>query len=372
MIAADGKRIKNVCARLKPTRGYSGALLGAKALVALNLRSGLAVAMSDSLDGLTNDVPLVGDLLGQVREVIPRPVLSVWDRQFDDAATFRRLTERPGDSFVVRARKGDAIFTVESSVESVDGQGRRVIDEIGVLCRSKNKSYKDGKAKQPLRLRRVTLVRSAGQPQPARKPAGKKGGKAGKRNRQHEKELEDVILMTDLLDREKFSALDLLALYLRRWHIETVFQQVTETFSLEHLIGCRPKAVLFQFAFCLLLYNLVQVIKAYVADDGQVLASTISTFHLFQSMRKQLVAWAHYSDGEPGGEPGSGELPRAGRDAAAMRLRLGELLKGAWNRSYTKAPDKRPRGQPKARQRLHGDHTSVQRLLERKAKVFAK
>jgi hypothetical protein len=331
VIAGDGKKIKNVSARLKPTRGYTGALLGAKALVALNLRSGLAVAMSDSLDGLTNDVPLVPELMEQVRSVIARPILSVWDRQFDDSRTFGRLTERAGDSFLVRIRKGDAIFTVESTIETRDAKGRRVLDEIGVLSRSKKKG------KQVMHLRRVTLVRAG-------------------------EDEEDIILMTDLLGRDKFSAADLLELYRHRWHIEQVFQQVTETFALEHLIGSSPKAVLLQLSFCLLLYNLVQLVKAYVAEDGGVLTSVVSTFYLFQNMRKELVAWAHYSDGE---------WPRTARDAEAMRKRLGELTAGLWNpRAYTKAADKKPRGKPKPKRRLHGDHTSVHRLLEGTAKVI--
>ena len=59
VLACDGKKIKNAAKRLKPTRGYGGRLLGAKALVAMDLRNGMAVAMSDSLDGMVNDVPLV-------------------------------------------------------------------------------------------------------------------------------------------------------------------------------------------------------------------------------------------------------------------------------------------------------------------------
>ena len=86
-VVIDGKKIKRAAARLKPTRGYSGSLLGAKALVAMDTRSGLALAMSDSLDGEANDVPLLGELLPQVREVISRPILWMADRQFCDAGT---------------------------------------------------------------------------------------------------------------------------------------------------------------------------------------------------------------------------------------------------------------------------------------------
>ena len=331
VVAGDGKKIKKAAGRLKPTRGYSGGLLGAKALVALNLRNGLAIAMSDSLDGLTNDVPLVPELMQQLYQVIAGPLLSVWDRQFEDIRTFGHLAQRPGDAFVVRMRKGDAIYTVESCVESRDEQGRRVLDEIVVLSRGKNKP------KEAMRLRRVTLVRQGE---------------------------EDIVLVSNLLDRHKYSAADLLSLYRFRWNIEQVFQQVTETFSLEHLIGCMPRAVLMQFAFCLLLYNLVQVIKAYLAEDGGVLATVVSTFYLFNDMRRELTAWAYHT---------SGVWPHMHRDASAMRKRLSELMRGVWNPiAYTKAADKKPRGKPKTKIQLHGGHSSVQRLLEGRARVIAK
>ena len=326
VVVGDGKKVKNAAKRLKPTRGFAGKLLGAKALVALDLRSGLAVAMNDSLDGMANDVPLVPGLMGQLRALIAdRPILSVWDRQFDDVGTMRHLSARPGDAFVVRVKQAHARFAVESSVESVDGQGRRVLDEVGVL----------GKGKRTMRVRRVTLCR--------------REAAAGE---------EDVVLLSNLLDRAAYPAGDLLALYKERWGIERVFQQVTETFALSHLIGSSPKAVLLQFAFCLLLYDLMQVVRAYVARDGRVLASAVSMSYLFADVRDELTAWAYHTDGT---------WPRARRDADGMRDRLRALLRGSWDPvAYTKAADKKPRPKPPPKLRLHGGHTSVQRLLEGK------
>ena len=333
VVAADGKKIKNAAKRLKPTRGFSGKLIGAKALVALDLRRGMAVAMSDSLDGLANDVPLVPALMGQLRDQVypARPVLSVWDRQFDDVRTLLRLSEREGDAFVVRLKQKDHLFAVESAVRTTDAHGRAVPDEVGVLG-------KPGVPGKSMRVRRITLARTG------------------------EGE-EDVVLLTNLLDRDAFPAADLLELYRLRWGIEQVFQQVTETFPLEHLIGSGPRAVLFQFAYCLLLYNLVQLIKAYVADDGKVLAGVVSTFYLFHDIRRELTAWAYHT---------GGTWPRRRRDAAQMRHRLRELLRGSWDPiAYAKASDKRPRKKPPPPKRLHGGHSSVQRVLEGRAKVMA-
>lgn len=164
VIVGDGKKIKNAAKRLKPTRGFDGSLIGAKALVALNAHSGLAVAMSDSLDGMTNDVPLVPALMEQLRQIFSRPILSVWDRQFDDVRTLGHLSFRDGDSFVVRMKQTHT-FVVESAVKTTDEQGRQVLDEIGLL----------GKGRAAVRIRRITLFRPG--------------------------EEEDVVLLTNLLDR---------------------------------------------------------------------------------------------------------------------------------------------------------------------------
>jgi hypothetical protein len=327
VLVGDGKKIRNATKRLKPTRPYSGKLLGAKALVAMDIRSGMAVAMSDSIDGMTNDVPLVPELMSQLREIVAGPILSIWDRQFDDSRTLCRLSERPGDAFIVRMKKNHR-FAAESSVETRDEQGRRVLDEIGIL----------GRRKAAMRVRQITLFRQ-------------------------EQGEEDVILLTNLQDRLKHGAHAVLQLYKMRWGIEQVFQQITETFSLSHLIGCSPKAILFQFSYCLLLYNLMQMIKVYVAEDGGVQACAVSMYYLFDDVRKELEAWAYHTDGS---------WPRVQRDQAAMVQRLRTLLKGSWRAvKYTKASDSKPRGQPKPKLRLHGGHSSVQRALEGRAKLWS-
>ena len=327
-VVADGKTIKNVAKRLKPTRGYIGKLVGAKALVAMDLRSGLVRAMSDTLDGMANEVPLVPALMPQLHQAFASPILSVWDRQFDDVATMRLLCQRSGDAFVVRAKHKNIEFTAESTVESPDEMGRLVRDEIGVL----------GSGDKAMRLRRITLFRDAA---------------AGE---------DDVVLLSNLLDRDRFAAADLLALYKQRWGIEKVFQQVTETFALQNLIGSQPKAVLLQFAFCLLLYNVMQVIKTYVAQDGNVKPNIVSMHYLFDDVRTELRAWAYHGDGH---------WPQSGRDAATLRERLETLLSGTWNAvRYTKASDKGVRPPPdQKRQWLSGGYTSVQRALEGRAKI---
>jgi hypothetical protein len=327
LVIGDGKKIKDAAKRLAPTRGFSGKLIGAKALVAVDARTGLALAMSDSLDGMANDVPLVPELMEQLHQIIAQPICSVWDRQFDDVRTLRRLCVRPGDAFVVRVKQEHKVLK-KSSKETRDGQGRRVIDEIITM----------GQDKQAMELRRITLERPG--------------------------EEDDVVVLTNLLDGAAYPAADLLELYKARWGIEQVFQQVTETFALTNLIGSQPKAVLLQFSYCLLLYNVMQVIKAYVAEDGAVVASAVSMYYLFDHTRQELVAWAYHTDGS---------WPRAHRNTRQMAARLRELLHDVWDPIlFTKAADKKPRGKPKKKLQLKGGHTSVLRALDGRAVVVTK
>jgi Transposase DDE domain len=328
VIAGDGKAIKKAAKRLAPTRGFVGRLLGAKALVGINLRNGMAIAMSDSLDGMSNDVPLVPLLMPQLYEVVgQRPILSVWDRQFDHLSTLAHLSQRQQDRFVVRLSRCQTPFVVESSVKTRDAQGRGVLDEVGVF----------GRDKKAIRVRRITLFRQESEGE------------------------EDVTLLSNLLDRRQYAASDLLELYRHRWDIEQVFQQVTETFGLSRLIGSAPQAVLLQFAFCLLLYNLMQVIKAYVAEDGQVLASMVSMYYLFDDVRTELTAWAYHTDGQ---------WPRTRRTAGQLIRHVRSLLKGSWDPiRYRKQPDKKPRPKPGPKRWLRGGHSSVQRVLEGRAKA---
>jgi hypothetical protein len=101
LIVLDGKTIKRVAKRLKLLRGVRGGLLGGKALVALELHSGLAVAFAAHPDGEVNDARLVPELLPAVRQRLPGPRLWLGDRQFCDLEQTGRFTAEE-DHFLVR------------------------------------------------------------------------------------------------------------------------------------------------------------------------------------------------------------------------------------------------------------------------------
>jgi len=317
----DGKKLKKAAKRLKACRGYGGKLLAAKVLVAMNARSGLAVAMSSALDGEANDVPLVPGLLPQARACGDKPILWVVDRQFGDLKTVRKLTGRR-DHFLARIRSGPR-FTADPSrpcTSGTDKKGRRYVDECGWLGGAANKDR--------LYVRRITLDLDDG---------------------------EQLVLISDLTDADAFAAEDLLEIYRGRWNIEELFQQVSEVFELRRLIGCTPQAGIFQAAFCLLMYNLVQTIRAYAARDGGVKRQEVSTHNLFYDVKRELICWTYLE----------APLTRSPvRDAPSMRRHLGRLLAGVWCETWLKAADKKPRKKKPPERALHGGHTSVWRLLQ--------
>jgi hypothetical protein len=324
VVVFDGKAIKRVAKRLKPLRGVPGGLLGGRALVALDLGQGLVVAMQAHADGDANEVRFVGEVLPLVRQRVPGPRLLMGDASFCDLTNPARFTAEPGDHFLVRYHPKVPFFpdAERPPRPGTDRHGRSYSEQGGWLGSPKKR--------RRLYVRVLTLQRPG------------------------EKE---VILVTDLLDAEAYPAEDLLDLYLMRWGIERVFQQVTEVFGLQGLIGSTPEGTVFQFAFCLLLYNLIQLVRALVAGTEQRARETISTENLFDDVRRELIAWNVLFD--PVTTVG---YFQGSWTAAGVKKRLQILLSTVWTDRWIKASApkrKRPGTVPRAR--IHG---SVYRILQ--------
>ena len=325
VIVLDGKKIKRLAKRLKPLRGVGGSLLGGKALVALKVRRGLAIAMACSLDGEANDAPLVPALLPPVRARVSGAILWVADRQFCDLKIPWQMQEG-ADAFLIRYTRKMVFEPDAQRPESSgkDGQGRVVREEWGWL----------GSAEDPRRLyvRRVTLTRPG--------------------------EDDDVILVTSLLDGTAIPAADLLALYLQRWQIERVFQQITEVFQLQHLIGSSPQAAVFQCGLCLLLYNLLQTLRAYVAHGPDSSPADLSTELLCRDLTRQMISWT-----DLGSAVEWLEYAAAPQPPEVVRLRLAALLRDLPRARWKKAPPKK-RWRPPAPTPIPGGHSSAWKLLQ--------
>ncbi len=324
VVVLDGKKVKRAAKRLKPLRGVQGKPLGGKVLVAMSLASGLAVAMNADPDGEVNDCPLVPGLLPQVRSRLEGRRLWVADRQFGDLVQPRRFAAAE-DAFLVRYHP-KAGFYPDPSVparEGVEVRARRYREEWGWLGAARNK--------QRLYVRRITLFRP---------------------------DEEDVLVLTNLLDADAYPASDLLETYLMRWGIERMFQKVTEVFQLQSLIGSSPQAAVFQCAFCLVLYNLIQVVRALLAESQHRPPETISSENLFYDVQRELTALSVL-----GNRTAVVEFFAPPRTGSAVAERLRTLLTPTWTDRWIKAPTNKRRRKTKLRP-VPGGHTSVFRILE--------
>lgn len=335
----DGKVTKRIAKRLKLLRPLAGGVLGGKGLVAVNTHTGLVTALAASADGHANDASLVPGLVKQVRPVVDADTEILWlaDSQFADLTQPYRLMG-PGfasggkhDHFLIRY-SARTTFTADAQAalvrggaarEGTDAEGRTWRQEWGWLGRP-------GSTKR-LYVRRITLLRPSAQA---------------------------VTVITDLLDPEAYPAADLLEAYRLRVRIEGVFQKITEVFSLKRLICCKPKGTVFQLSFCLLLYNLIQVVRSHVAAGQKMAAAAVSAEMLYLDVHKQLTAVVAVVQSVEA----LGQLVPLGLTAGQTQRRLRALLAGMWKPIWRKTGNKKPRPHPN-KSRARG-HSAVQRILD--------
>jgi Transposase DDE domain len=325
VVVGDGKTLKRVAKRLLPARGAAGKVYGGKLLVAFLPSQGVAVAMAADPDGERNECRLVPQVVEQTRHVVNGPRLWVLDRQFCDLVQTARCSEE-GDHFLIRYHKKVQFWPVPAQPATVtqDAQGRCITEEWGWLGAEANRSRRF--------VRRLTLTRPGE---------------------------EAIILVTDLLDAGRTPAADLLTVYLARWGIERVFQQITEVFALRRLIGSTPQATVFQAAFCLLLYNMVQVMRGYIAlaQPQPCRAEDVSAEQLFYDVQRELTAVRVLVP-----PPMMVAAYTEARSQEELCQHLHGLLDSVWTPRWRKAVNTKPR--PKAaKAKQSGAHTSIHRLL---------
>jgi hypothetical protein len=325
ILVHDGKTIKHVEKRLKALRNRHGKFLGGKLVVTKSLTTGMVVAMGACEDGESGETLLLPDVLEQSRRAVPGPRLHVADRQYCDLTQTQRFTET-GDHFLIRWHRKTKFFRDETwePLTGVDRRGRQYTEDWGWIGRPSDKRRR--------RVRRIRL---------------------------HLDGEDDLILVTDLDDPAEHPADDLLEVYLQRWGIEKTFQQVSEVFHLGRLIGTTPRATVFQSAICFLLYNMIQVIRAFVAEGRAVSAGSISTQNLFGDVHRQLIAWTEMITPEQ-----TVELMHTTWTVSQVRRRLRQLLHRRWSERWIKSPSnthKTPRPHRTAYPR--GGHGSVYRIL---------
>jgi hypothetical protein len=323
VIVIDGKTIKGLQKRLKPLRGVGGGAVGGKALVALHLRSGLVVGLRTALDGNANEVLLTPDVLADVRIGSDRRHLWIGDRANSYVEQVSRLGAG-ADEFLVR-RRADISFEPDPAHADGDGldfDGRGYRETWGWLSRHKQP--------RAVYVRHISMTLESD---------------------------EELCLITSLLDAQAYPAAELLALYRQRWQIERVFQELTQVFGLKPLIGSSPQASIFQFAFCLLLYNTLQIVRAVLAQQQDQPPAEVSCSKLLRDVRRQLAAWMLVI----GPQLTLHELP-LGMTKASLQTWLAQRLHTAWQPYWRKGPLQKRNTHPPPRG--PGKHVSAQRLID--------
>jgi hypothetical protein len=330
VLGFDGKKLKYVAKRLQPLRGLQGSIYGGKLLTVQNLATQHVVGVEACADGATGDTLLVPAVVERVRAILDdQPRLWVGDRAFCDYQLLGLLAA-DRDHFVVRYNTSCG-FHPDTTVPPRRGEDdvkRPYREEWGWL----------GKPKNPHRIRVRMITITSAQDDP-------------------------LVFVTSLEDADRYPAAELLTLYRSRWEIETMFQQVVQTFDLRHLIGGTPQATVFQAMLCLLLYNMTLMIRDHVAVAADREPETVSLKLLFDDMVRELTGWVQVIDVDA-----SLELLRATRlrKPEDLRRHLHETLAEAWTDRWVKAPTrKRP---PKAPPRAYicGGHSSVDKILKGK------
>jgi hypothetical protein len=137
-----------------------------------------------------------------------------------------------------------------------------------------------------------------------------------------------------------------------------MFQRVTEVFDLRHLIGSTPQATVFQAAFCILLSNVIQAIRNYVAETQGCKPEEVSTQLLFEDVVEELTAW-HKFLSVPQTLEWLGDGVTTSEQVTAY---LRERLAGAWKERWRKAKAKKPPKEKPPTRYLLGGHSSVYRI----------
>ena len=127
VFGADGKAIKHVKRLLKPLRGLQAGILGARASVGLNLRTGLTAAMVGHLDGEAGEAALTDVLLLTLaRTAGQRPWVVVLDRLYCNLS-FPQQVLKAGGHFLIRSCSNTTFVPdpTRPAQESRDAQGLR-------------------------------------------------------------------------------------------------------------------------------------------------------------------------------------------------------------------------------------------------------
>ena len=163
-------------------------------------------------------------------------------------------------------------------------------------------------------------------------------------------------MVTDLLDEVKYPAEAMLDGIRAAGESKRFSTRSPDVFSLRHLIGTMPKAVLFQMSFCLLMYNALQVVARDLASYQACEAKKISNDEVV--LRRGAADGGSRARVRRGGFVA--RVARRGTVAAELRECMREGLPGAWSDRCVEAPSSGRRRHQKVKTRVSA---TIRRLI---------
>jgi hypothetical protein len=168
----------------------------------------------------------------------------------------------------------------------------------------------------------------------------------------------EIHILTNL-GAKKVSAVRVAEVYRKRWTIEGLFLEVSQTLACEINTLCYPKAALFAFCLGLLACNAVALLKAALraVHGPKVVGEQLSAYYLVLEIRQtyagMMVAipaahWQVFHD----------------LSAAAMARVLKDIASHVSLKRYRKTPRGPKKPQPKRRRYKNGEHIATARVLE--------
>jgi hypothetical protein len=315
----DGNHLSATEHRIEELRTTWAAPLPGKILVVLEPETGLATDVFLTPDGHAQERSLLDDVLQIVRE------RDVWiaDRNF---CTMKFL-------FEIAKQCGFFIIRQHGTVKGKLKGGRRFVGE-GPTGKVYEQAIQLTLAGETRTLRRMTIELT-----------------------QATRDGDTVLHVLTNLPKNEVSGLQVAELYRKRWTIETLFLEVTQTLACEINTLCYPKAALFVFCLALLAANAVAIIKAALrAAHGDEEADKLSGYYLALEIKQvhegMMIALP----------PANWEV-FCGMSApmfAKMLKRIAAHVDLEMYRKSTRGPKKPP---PKKDRYQNGGHVSTHKLL---------
>jgi hypothetical protein len=248
----DGNHLSASEHRIKELRTTAGAPLPGNALVVFDPQSKLARHVIPCEDAHASERALFEKVLPLVQSG------EVWvaDRNFCTTALMQGIAAR-GACFVIR-QHGSLIGTPIGPVVACGGCSSGAVFEQQL-------QIEDARTHQTLRLRRITI-------------ALKKPTRDGQRE----------LHVLSNVPATAATAAELADLYAKRWKIETMFQELTETLCCEIKTLGYPKAALLGLCLALLAYNVIAVIKAALraAHGAETVETQVSGYYIAEEIAR--------------------------------------------------------------------------------------